>query len=67
MSEILHYRQYWIATIKGRQYCQICGDLAINALAFVDENGTCESVVWFCDRDHPLHPKLGAGVSPVRS
>ena len=67
MSEILLYRQYWMATIKGRQNCQICGDLAINALAFVDENGTCESVVWFCDQDLPMHPKMGASMSLVRS
>jgi len=39
MSEILLYRQSWMATIKGRQNCQICGDLAINALAFVARMG----------------------------
>ena len=56
MSQIVVYRQYWMATLKDRHYCQICGDLAITALEFVDKNGIRESVSWFCD------PHLSIGV-----
>ncbi len=53
MSQIIRYRQYWMATLKDCHVCQICNALALNALEFTDENGTCESVSWFCDRDNP--------------
>jgi hypothetical protein len=53
MSWVILYRQYWMATLKDRHYCQICGELAISALEFVDKNGMCESVSWFCARDIP--------------
>ena len=53
MSQVILYRQYWMATLKDRQYCQICGEQAISALEFVDKNGMCESVGWFCVRDIP--------------
>ena len=53
MSQIVVYRQYWMATLKDRHCCQICGDLALTALEFVDKNGICESVSWFCARDIP--------------
>jgi hypothetical protein len=49
MSQIVHYCQYWMATLKDRHHCQKCGELAINALESVDDNGTCCSVAWFCD------------------
>ena len=53
MSQVILYRQYWMATLKDRHCCQICGELAISALEFVDKNGMCESVSWFCARDIP--------------
>ena len=51
MSQVILYRQYWMATLKDRHCCQICGELAISALEFVDKNGMCKSVSWLCDRD----------------
>jgi hypothetical protein len=53
MSQIVVYRQCWMVTLKDRHCCQICGDLALTAPEFVDKNGTCESVSWFCVRDIP--------------
>ena len=53
MSQVILYRQYWMATLKDRHCCQICGELAISALEFVDKNGICESVSWFFVRDIP--------------
>jgi len=52
VSEIVVYRQYWMATIKDRHCCQICGELAINAFEYVDKNGTCTKVVWLCDEEN---------------
>ena len=48
MSQARHYCQYWMATLKDRHKCLSCGNLAIGALEFMDENGICESVSWFC-------------------
>ena len=56
MTQVVRYRQYWMATLKDRHWCQICGELAISALEFVDKNGMCESVSWLCD----LHLPVGA-------
>ena len=53
MSQVIRYRQYWMATLKDRHVCQICNEVAINALEFNYENGTCNSVSWFCDRHFP--------------
>jgi hypothetical protein len=53
MSRTVLYRQYWMATLKARNGCETCGDLAINALEVLDEHGTCVSVSWFCDQDFP--------------
>ena len=54
MSQVILYRQYWMATLKYRQCCQVCGELAICALEYVDKNGMCESVSWFCDQYLPV-------------
>ena len=54
MSQVILYRQYWMATLKDRHTCQICCELAISALEFVDKNGMCESVSWFCDLHLPI-------------
>ena len=54
MSQVILYRQYWMATLKDRHCCQICGELAISALEFVDKNGMCESVSWFCNPHLPI-------------
>ena len=59
MSQIVVYRQYWMATLNDRHCCQICGDLAVTALEFVDKNGICESVGWFCDRHIPRLAEIG--------
>ena len=56
MTQVVRYRQYWMATLKDRHWCQICGEFAISALEFVDKNGMCESVSWLCD----LHLPVGA-------
>jgi hypothetical protein len=49
MSQIVRYRQYWMATLKDRHQCQMCGELAVNAFEFVGEEGICELVTWLCD------------------
>jgi hypothetical protein len=54
MSQVVRYRQYWMATLKDRHCCQICGELAISALEYVDKNGICESVNWLCDQHLPV-------------
>jgi hypothetical protein len=51
MSQILYYRQHWMATLKARNSCETCVNLAINALEVLDEHGTCASVSWYCDQD----------------
>ena len=51
MSPVILYRQYWMATLKDRHCCQVCGELAISALECVDKNGIRESVSWLCDQD----------------
>jgi hypothetical protein len=40
-----------MATLKDRHKCCVCGNLATSALEFQDENGICNSVIWFCDKD----------------
>jgi hypothetical protein len=54
MTQILRYRQYWMATLKRRHCCQMCGDLAINAESFELDNGVLDNVNWFCD-EHSEH------------
>jgi hypothetical protein len=53
MIRIVQYRQYWMATLKARNSCETCGNLAINALEVLDQHGTCVSVSWYCDQDLP--------------
>ena len=48
MSRIVPYHKYWMATLKDRHKCCVCGNLATSALEFQDENGISESVSWFC-------------------
>ena len=48
MSQVLLYRQYWMATLKDRRNCQVCGQLAVNAFEFVGDEGICERVAWLC-------------------
>ena len=52
MSQVILYRQYWMATLKDRHCCQFCGELAINALEYVDKSGMCTKVVWLCDEEN---------------
>jgi hypothetical protein len=54
MSQTVLYRQYWMATLRDRHMCYSCGNLAINALEFMDENGICDSVTWFCKKHNLL-------------
>ena len=49
MSQIVHYRQYWMATLKDRHDCKICGELAANAEYLELDNGVINSVDWVCD------------------
>ena len=60
MNQVILYRQYWMTTLKDRHFCQVCGELAISALEFVDKNGICELVSWICDRHLPVgaHSKI---------
>ena len=48
MSDVILYRQYWMATLRDRRCCQVCGTLAINALEYVGKSGICTKVVWLC-------------------
>ena len=54
MSRVEFYRQYWMATLRDRNCCQICGELAINALEYLDKHCTYESISWFCDQHLPV-------------
>lgn len=49
LTRILRYRQYWMATLRRRHHCQICGDLAINSEYLELDNGVLGNVDWFCD------------------
>lgn len=49
MSQKVHYRQYWMATLKDRHDCIICGELAVNAEYLEMDNGVVHSVDWECD------------------
>jgi hypothetical protein len=43
MSRSVLYRMYWMATLKDRHKCCVCGNLATSALEFQDENGISNS------------------------
>jgi hypothetical protein len=47
MSQIVVYRQYWMAMIKNRQNRNVCGELAIVAIA-IHTVETCLAVTWIC-------------------
>jgi hypothetical protein len=49
MSQIVVYRQYWMATLKDRHFCENCDYLAKEALFILDSNGIERSIVWMCD------------------
>jgi len=49
VSQIVVYRQYWMATLKDRHDCKICGELAVNAEYFEAENGEIHNIKWVCD------------------
>jgi len=46
MSQVLVYRQYWMATLKNRQCCQICNDFAIEAEYSEADDGRVIGVSW---------------------
>ena len=43
------YRQYWMATLKGRHPCIVCGQLAVNAEYLETDAGVISKVEWICD------------------
>jgi len=49
MSKFVRYRQYWMATLKDRHDCKICGELAVNAEYLETVNGIIHSVDWVCN------------------
>ena len=61
MIWVVSYRQFWMATLKERQSCHRCGELAINAFEFLNESGICQSVIWYCDEHQRI---FGLGVLP---
>ena len=48
MSEFLLYRQYWMATLRDRHECEICGELATEAQYLENEDGCVIMVSWIC-------------------
>jgi hypothetical protein len=51
MSQILYYRQHWMATLKERHACDKCGELAMYASWNEIYGAICE-VNWFCKPEH---------------
>jgi hypothetical protein len=51
MSQILYYRQHWMATLNERHDCDEFGELATYA-SWNEVDGTICDVNWFCK---PLH------------
>ena len=49
MSQVILYRQYWMATLKDRHCCQICGELAVSAEFTTNSNDVVQSLRWLCD------------------
>jgi hypothetical protein len=49
MSQIVRYRQHWMATLKDRHTCHICGLLAVNAKYLTNENEVVQKLKWLCD------------------
>jgi hypothetical protein len=62
MSQVVRYRQYWMATLKERHVCQICGDIAIYAKYLDDGRSGPREVKWLCgvcnDLDHQIPEQL---------
>ena len=48
MTQILRYRQYWMATLKERHVCQICCGIAIYAKYVDDGKSGPREVRWLC-------------------
>ena len=48
MSQILFYRQYWLATLKDRHICASCGVVATFAKYSENEDGRTINVSWLC-------------------
>ena len=49
MRKTSRYRQHWMATIRDRRICGICGVLATSAKFIEVNNGKIEIVKWLCD------------------
>ena len=58
MTQILRYRQHWMATLKRRHCCQICGYLAVNAEYLELDNGVVGNVDWFCDEHNERNDEI---------
>jgi hypothetical protein len=48
MSQVVRYRQYWMATLKDRNYCEFCCDLAVSAEYTTTENAVVQNLRWLC-------------------
>jgi hypothetical protein len=48
MSQVILYRQYWLATLKDRHCCQFCGELAVSAEYTTTENAVVQNLRWLC-------------------
>ena len=57
MSQILYYRQHWMATLKERHVCKVCGELAKNA-TWTEVDGIICNVNWYCRVDRTSASKL---------
>jgi hypothetical protein len=57
MSQVILYRQHWMATLKVRRNCHICCELAVNAEYSETENGYICGIQWVCD----IHRGTGIG------
>jgi hypothetical protein len=51
MSQILYYRQHWMATLKERRASDTCGELATYA-SWKEVDETTYDVNWFCEPKH---------------
>lgn len=63
VSQIFQYRQYWMATLKERHVCQICGDMAIDAKYVDDGRSGPRGVRWLCVACSDLVQQIQAQLS----
>jgi len=49
MRSKTRYRRYWMATLKDRHPCKVCGKLAVIAEYLETDGGVICKVEWICD------------------